>query len=139
MKFFMFTRCELYVLKSFSRDCSSPMSMSILWNIPNLLDSSTGTGIPHWNIYCNKPAVCRQTDLPPALGPEIRIIRWSSFISISRGTTSFPFAFKLRYSRGCFALYHSMEGVSSKRGTMAFTRMAKSAFARTKSTNAMKS
>ena len=91
----MFTRCELYVLKSFSRDCSSPMSMSILWNIPNLLDSSTGTGIPHWNIYCNKPAVCRQTDLPPALGPEIRIIRWSSFISISRGTTSFPLPLSL--------------------------------------------
>ena len=135
----MFTRWELYVLKSFSSDCSSPMSISILRNIPNLLDSSTGTGMPHWNMYCKSPAVCKQTDLPPALGPEIRTIRCSSLISISRGMTSLPLAFKLRYNRGCFALYHNISGRFSKTGTIAFTRMAKRAFERTKSTKAMKS
>ena len=84
------------VLKSFSMDCSSPISINILWKIPNLLLSSTGTGSPHWNMYWRSPAVCRQTDFPPALGPDIRMIRWSSLISRLSGTTSFPFALKFR-------------------------------------------
>ena len=33
--------------------------------------SEVGMSMPHWNMYCNRPTVLRQTDLPPALGPEI--------------------------------------------------------------------
>ncbi|EJW95345.1 hypothetical protein EVA_16547 [gut metagenome] len=50
-KCFMLVRCELYVLRSFSILCSSPISMKILLNIPQRELSWRGIGIPHCSIY----------------------------------------------------------------------------------------
>ena len=63
--------------------------MQILSNTGNSLVSAAVTGNPHWNIYCTIPAVFKQTDLPPALGPEMTKICFCLSSCISRGTSSF--------------------------------------------------
>ena len=86
---FIFVRCELYVLRSFSMDCSSPISTKISSKMRNSEISAAGTRIPHWNIYCSNPAVLRQTDFPPAFGPDI-ISRCFCGVNVSvRGTICF--------------------------------------------------
>jgi len=37
-------------------------------------------------MYCSKPTVFKQTDLPPAFGPEITVILFSAFNSMLSGT-----------------------------------------------------
>ena len=78
------------MLRSSSIDCSSPMSMNILLNMPAWLRSCIGMSRPHCNMYCSNPTVFRQTDFPPALGPEMMRIRCFSSSSISSGITFFP-------------------------------------------------
>jgi proline iminopeptidase len=43
----------------------------------NSESSLTGGSNPHWNMYCSNPTVFRQTDFPPAFGPEMIKIRCS--------------------------------------------------------------
>ena len=97
-------------------DCSSPISMNILLKIPAWLRSCIGTSIPHCNIYCNNPTVLRQTDLPPALGPDIIRIRCFSVNSISSGTTFFPCLARESCSNGCTAIVQSSNCVFSNAG-----------------------
>ena len=66
--------------------CSSPMSIMIFEKTPALEFSETGIDNPHCIIYCNSPAVFRQTDFPPAFGPEIINILLSVVRMISSGT-----------------------------------------------------
>ena len=66
------------------------MSMNMPSNTGNSEFSSTGTGKPHWNMYCSNPTVFRHTDLPPALGPEMTSMRRPRSSFRSRGTTCFP-------------------------------------------------
>ena len=69
--FFMFSRCELYVLRSLSIDCSSPMSMNRSSNRPISEFSEAEIRNPFCIMYWSSPTVFRQTDLPPAFGPEM--------------------------------------------------------------------
>ena len=65
--------------------------------------SEVGISIPHWNIYCNSPVVFRHTDLPPALGPEIKRICLVGVKMMETGTMVF-FSFARALSRsGCLA------------------------------------
>lgn len=97
-------------------DCSSPISMNILLKIPAWLRSCIGTSIPHCNIYCNNPTVLRQTDLPPALGPDIIRIRCFSVNSMSSGTTFLPCLARESCSNGCTAIVQSSNCVFSNAG-----------------------
>ena len=131
--FFIFVRCDEYVLRSSSMLCSSPMSMKMPLKMPAWLRSFIGTGIPHCSIYCSSPTVLRQTDLPPALGPEMRRILFLSFRAISSGTT-----FLLCFSRfilksGCIASNQSIVLLFSMAGFTALVSMPNNAFALMKS------
>ena len=95
---FILVRWELYVLKSFSNDCSSPISMNMSSNILNSLTSLAGTSNPHWNMYCSIPTVLRHTDFPPAFGPEMTRRCLSGVRVRVRGTICF-FSFLSAASR----------------------------------------
>ena len=73
------------MLRSFSRLCSSPMSIMMSSKRPALERSLTGMGRPIWSMYWSRPTVFRHTDLPPALGPEMIRMRPSLVSVISRG------------------------------------------------------
>jgi len=127
------------VLRSFSMDCSSPISMKSLLKIPISEFSSTGGRNPHWSIYCDTPKVFKQTDLPPALGPEIsRIWFWSSS-SMSSGTISLPSRFRASISRGCTALRKYIFGDEWRIGLAPATDEANSPLALKKSISPKKS
>ena len=68
------------------------MSMKMLSKTGSSETSETGTGNPHWNMYCTMPVVFRQTDLPPALGPEMTRMRLRRSSCKSSGTISRPAA-----------------------------------------------
>ena len=88
-------------------DCSSPMSMKIDRKTGSSETSDAGTGNPHWNMYWMMPVVFRQTDLPPALGPEMTRIRpWRSS-RISSDTISRPWARRVCCRSGWRALRSS--------------------------------
>ena len=67
--------------------------------------SDAGTRKPHWNIYCTMPVVFRQTDLPPALGPEMTRICLRRSSCMSSGTTSRPCARSVCCSKGWRAFF----------------------------------
>ena len=92
-----------------------------------------GISRPHWNIYCNRPTVLRHTDLPPALGPEISMMR-RSLVSVSvSGTISLPSLRNARSSSGWRALRNVSSPVVESIGIPAIISMAVSALARIKS------
>ncbi len=63
--------------------------------IPGRFESNS-----YFILYCKSPTVFKQTDLPPAFGPDIKIILCLSLKKISKGTTS-RFSFKKeRNNRG---------------------------------------
>ena len=115
------------------------MSIKILPNNPAWLRSCIGTGIPHCNIYCSNPTVFRQTDLPPAFGPDIIRIRWFRFSSISSGTTFLLCLASESCSSGCMAMVQSKICLSSSDGLMALVWIEKWALARMKSISARNS
>ena len=90
-------------------------------------------------MYCNKPTVFRQTDLPPAFGPEMMRIRCSLFNSISSGTTFLPCLANESCNRGWIAVVQSKTCLSSNTGLIAFIWMAQCALARIKSISARNS
>ena len=120
-------------------DCSSPMSMKMLSKIPAWLLSCTGINNPHCNMYCSRPTVFRQTDFPPALGPEIMRIRCLSFSVMSNGTTFFPCLANDICSNGCTAAAQSMTCLSARSGFRALMSSANKALARMKSISAKNS
>ena len=61
--------CELKVLSDCSRLCSSPMSARMWRKTGTLLPSPAGMCMPDWAIRQSRPAVLRQTVLPPVFGP----------------------------------------------------------------------
>ena len=136
-KCFMLTRWELYVLKSFSMDCSSPISSIISEKMPNEDAPPTGTGSPHCNMYESIAAVFRQTLLPPAFGPEISNMRFSESRRKVVGTISRFSFLSVRYKRGCFPRTMSRHGSSCTDGMMASIRIANFAFALIKSSSAI--
>ena len=68
--------------------------------------SEVGISMPHWNMYWRSPVVFRQTDFPPAFGPEIRRIL---LVGLSFTVT------------GTIALFSLAKALSSK-GWRAFLR-----------------
>ena len=87
---FMSARKELYVLRSFSSDWSSPMLTIMLLKTGSSEASEVGMSIPHWNMYCSRPTVLRQTDFPPALGPDISRMCFAGVRFTVCGTISRP-------------------------------------------------
>ena len=81
-------------------DWSSPMLSRMRSKTGISEVSEVGISIPHWNMYCNRPTVLRQTDLPPALGPEISRIRLLGDRLTLRGTMGFPSFLRAFSSRG---------------------------------------
>ena len=116
-----------------SRDWSSPMLTMIRSNTGSSDVSDVGTSIPHWNMYCSRPTVFRQTDLPPALGPDMRRMCFWGVSVTESGTISF-FSFLSAFSRsGCRALRRFISPVSEIRGIPAMMSSATCAFAMMKS------
>ena len=111
----------------------------MLLKIPAVLLGATGIGIPHCNMYCSNPTVLRHTDLPPALGPDIKRIRFLLDSLMSSGTTDFPFFFNDFSSNGCMAMLQSISGFVEISGCMDFVLIANFAFARVKSISAKNS
>ncbi len=126
---FMFVRWLEYVLRSFSMLCSSPMSIIMLSNMPTRERSPKGTGSPHCIMYCSRPTVFRQTDLPPAFGPDIIRMNRSRVSIMSSGTTCLPCLSRDRRSNGCMACIQSMCGKVSTWGSTALVLSASSALA----------
>ena len=62
------------------------MLTSIRSNTGSSEVSEVGISMPHWNMYCNSPVVFRQTDLPPAFGPEMRRILFAGVSITVTGT-----------------------------------------------------
>ena len=124
--------------RSFSKLCSSPISIITLSKMPTVDLSPTGMLSPHCTIYCNKPTVLRHTDLPPALGPEIIRICLSLLRMMSRGTTFFPCFSSDSCNKGCRDCIQSTCGLSVISGSIAFVSFANSALARIKSIVARK-
>ena len=120
-------------------DCSSPISMNMLLKIPAWLRSCMGMSIPHCSIYCNNPTVLRQTDLPPAFGPDIINMRCFSVSSISRGTTFFPCLERESCSNGWTAMVQSSKRVFSSAGFIPDICRANKLLARIKSISARNS
>ena len=109
------------------------MSSIMLSKTPTWEVSPSGTDSPHCTIYCSNPTVFRQTDLPPALGPEIMSIRLSLLSVMSRGTTRFPcFSSEIR-SKGCIACPQSITAVDCTVGSIAEKVRESAAFAWIKS------
>ena len=88
------------MLRSFSSDWSSPMLTTMLLKTGSSELSDVGISIPHWNMYCSRPAVLRQTDLPPALGPEMSSMRLAGVRLMVSGTMALPSRFSALSSRG---------------------------------------
>ena len=82
----------------------SPMLTTILSKIGSSEVSDVGMSIPHWNMYWSSPVVFRQTDLPPALGPEMRSMRFFSLRLMVSGTILRPSDLSAFSRRGCLAL-----------------------------------
>ena len=110
--------------------------MQILSNTGNSLISPAVTGKPHWNIYCTIPVVFRQTDLPPALGPEITNICFSLSSCISSGTSSFFSRLRVCASNGWNAFRNTILSSSETMGLPALFSTAQRALARTASISA---
>ncbi|CUQ58407.1 Uncharacterised protein [Segatella copri] len=91
----------------------------MFWKTPVFERSLTGMLKPHCSIYCNNPTVFRQTDLPPAFGPEMIRMRLSCVSMISNGTTFSFFFCRDSCNNGCIARVQSMCGWSSTSGSMA--------------------
>ena len=100
-------------------DCSSPMSMNIEPKTGSSDISDAGTGNPHWNMYCTMPVVFRQTDLPPALGPDMTRMRLRLSSCMFSGTISRPCARRVCCSSGWRA---SLSTSLSSVETMGFTQ-----------------
>ena len=93
--------------------------------------------MPHCNIYCNKPTVFqRQTDLPPAFGPEIMRIRCFLFSSISKGTTFPPCLASESLQQRCTAIVQSSNLFISIGGFQTIGLYGEITFARIKSISA---
>ena len=131
----MFRRCELYVLRSFSIDWLSPISINISLNTGSSEDSAVVISMPHCIIYWSSPTVLRQTDFPPALGPEIRRILLSGFSCKSSGTIFFPSLFRFSSSNGWRALWRRTSPDTEMTGLPAAKRDATIAFADIKSSS----
>ncbi len=67
-------------------------------------------------MYCNKPTVFKQTDFPPAFGPEIISILFFSFSLNDNGTTDLFCFFSDNSRRGCTAFSHSRQAWFSNTG-----------------------
>ena len=117
--------------------CSSPMSMNMLLNMPAWLLGRMGTGIPHCSMYCSRPTVLRQTDLPPALGPDIRRMLFLASRSMSRGTTVLSCLASDSLSSGCMACTQSTTVLRSMMGLQPSKSSVRRALARIKSICAM--
>ena len=89
-------------------------------------------------MYCKSPVVWRQTDFPPALGPEITSIRLSVVRPILSGTTFFPAFLNKRYSRGWTAFCQLIPGLSDNEGLIPLMLFANNALALIKSINPRK-
>jgi len=127
------------VLRSFSILCSSPISIKNLPNRPASVPSPAGIVIPHCSMYWTSATVLRQTDFPPALGPEIRSILSLLLMVIVSGTTSRPAVrAKESVSSGWRTLIHLMCGASATEGMMQLSLLPKMAFALIKSISARK-
>ena len=100
---FISSRNDEYVLKSFSMLWSSPMLTMMRSNTGSSEVSDVGMSMPHWNMYCSRPVVFRQTDLPPALGPEIKRICFCGVRRTVTGTISFCSRLRALSRRGCRA------------------------------------
>lgn len=87
--------------------------------MPGHESSPAGTGMPHCSIYCNNPTVFRQTDFPPAFGPDISRIRCPGRSSTSSGTTFPPCLANECCSNGCMARIQLMLGFGCMFGTIA--------------------
>ena len=130
---FIFMRNELYVLRSFSSDWSSPMSTMMRSKTIISEVSEVGMSIPHWNMYWSSPTVLRHTDLPPALGPEMRRMCFCSERVAVSGTISFLSFFRARSSSGCLAFLRFISPFSEIIGMPAMKSSAICAFAMMKS------
>ena len=117
-------------------DCSSPMSIISCRNIPACEASPAGTVKPHCSMYCSSAAVFRQTDFPPAFGPEITSIRLPSRRTMSNGTTSLPTSGRRLHRTGCRACSQCRIGLGVRVGAILFSCRPTRALARTKSTSA---
>ena len=76
------------------------MSMNISEKMPGEEASEAGTGMPHCIMYCKRATVFRQTDLPPALGPEMSRMRPREGSETSSGFISSPLLFRRAARRG---------------------------------------
>ena len=113
---FMSERKLLYVERSFSRDWSSPMDTMIRSKTGSSDVSEVGMSMPHWNMYCNRPTVLRHTDFPPALGPEIKRMRFSG-VSVTVSGTMLFFSFRRLFSSsGCRAFRRLSDPSSDSTG-----------------------
>ena len=119
--------------RSFSRFWSSPMLTMILSKTGSSEVSDVGTGMPHWNMYWSSPAVFRQTDLPPALGPETRSMRFFGVRVIVTGTIGRPSLARALSRSGWRAFRRFIPPSSDMTGTPALKSSATCAFATRKS------
>ena len=94
---------------------------------------------PDCSMYCNKPTVFKQTDLPPAFGPEMMRIRCFSFSSMSSGTTFLPCLARESCKSGCTAIVQSSSCLFSRAGLSPDICSANNALARMKSISARNS
>ena len=130
---FMLVRNELYVLRSLSIDWSSPISTMMRSKMSISEVSEVGMSIPHWNMYWSSPTVLRQTDLPPAFGPDIRRMCFCGVRVAVRGTISFFSFFKALSRSGCLAFLRFISPLSEITGMPAMKSRAICAFAMRKS------
>ena len=107
--------------------------------MPAWLRSCIGMSRPHCNMYCSNPTVFRQTDFPPALGPEMMRIRCFSSSSISSGITFFPCLARESCNSGCTAIVQSITCLFSKAGFSPVICSENKALARMKSISARNS
>ena len=114
-------------------DWSSPMDTMIRSNTGSSEVSEVGMSMPHWNMYCSRPTVLRHTDLPPALGPEIRRMCFSGVRVAVRGTIGRPSLRRAFSSSGWRAFRSSSSPFSDRMGMPAMKSRATPAFAIRKS------
>ena len=81
-------------------DWSSPMSTIMRSKTMSSDVSDVGMSMPHWNMYWSRPTVLRQTDFPPAFGPDMRSMCFCGVRVTVRGTISFFSFFRARSSSG---------------------------------------
>ena len=99
--------------------------------------SDVGISIPHWNMYWSSPVVFRHTDLPPALGPEIKRICLAGVRRMETGTMVF-FSLPRALSRsGWRALRRFISPLSEMIGIPALKSRATCALATRKSISPM--